>query len=75
MERVKASFYLIMYMLFISLPLLVYLGYMYKLNFRLAMEVVFNFGGGKVLEAFGAWDFRVIFGAFFIKLPIYLFHI
>lgn len=24
---------------------------------------------------FGGWDFIIIFGAFFIKLPIYLFHV
>jgi NADH:ubiquinone oxidoreductase subunit 4 (subunit M) len=28
-----------------------------------------------IYEELGRWDFLIIFGAFFIKLPIYLFHV
>lgn len=75
-ERIEASFYLIIYILFISLPLLIYLVCIYKLNFCLDIEsigVVFKLN--KIYEIIGVWDFVIIFGAFFIKLPIYLFHI
>lgn len=73
-ERIEASFYLIVYMLLISLPLLVYLVNIYKLNFCLNIEIgVFRVH--EIWKIVGMWDFFIIFGAFFIKLPIYLFHV
>lgn len=78
MERIKASYYLLIYILFISLPLLVYLIYLYKLNFRLGMGgggSCYWYGRSSVFKIAGVWDFIIIFGAFFIKLPIYLFHV
>lgn len=76
MERVEASVYLLIYIMFISFPLL---GYVIKLSivnmtldFRLLMvgRSVNVFAGGV-----NFWDYLLIFGAFFIKLPIFIFHV
>ncbi|RLU14640.1 nad4 (mitochondrion) [Ooceraea biroi] len=73
MERLEAGFYLMMYMMFISFPLLVYIMKMYKVNMTLDMSI-FVLDINILSKISGAWDFMIIFSAFFIKLPIYLFH-
>lgn len=71
-ERLSASYYLIIYMLLISFPLLIYIIKIYslglRLKFRLIMIVIYmydyRFGG-----------FLIIYMAFYIKIPIYVVHI
>lgn len=71
-ERVRAGFYLIMYTLFISLPLIIYLFWWFKelntFNIILMTYELINFDLIFI-------DYIIIFRAFFIKLPIYLFHV
>nr|DAC76930.1 TPA_asm: NADH dehydrogenase subunit 4 [Tetraponera aethiops] len=70
-ERLSASFYLMVYMLLISIPLLFYIMYMsielgsMEIN-NLIMIIEFSYGW---------WDYIMITGAFLVKLPIYTFHI
>lgn len=71
-ERLRASYYLILYILFISFPLLVYIIkiYNYRLTFKfrlLSMIIyiyIYRFGG-----------FILIYMSFFIKIPIYIVHV
>nr|YP_010872948.1 NADH dehydrogenase subunit 4 [Pheidole flaveria]WGV34137.1 NADH dehydrogenase subunit 4 [Pheidole flaveria] len=72
LERVNASYYLLMYMLLVSFPLLLYILKMYlyglTLKFNLMLLVMemyeFHFGG-----------YMIIFTAFFIKMPMYITHV
>lgn len=75
LERLESRFYLIIYMLFISLPLFIYIIYIYKYNFRLDINLINIFNLNFYSIYMGNWDFLIIFGAFFIKLPIYIFHL
>lgn len=71
-ERLSSSYYLLIYTMFISLPLLIYLVKLIKLNgsFDINLLVV------KMVEMrIGFWDYLILFIAFFIKLPIYIFHV
>lgn len=61
--------------MFISFPLLVYIMKIYNCNHRLDMNLMRILGLNKLIVLLGVWDYLVIFGAFFIKLPVYLFHI
>lgn len=71
-ERLISSYYLIIYMLLISFPLLLYIFNLYLSRFTLKFVlikilvegVIFRFGG-----------FLMIFIALYIKIPIYLIHI
>nr|YP_010872883.1 NADH dehydrogenase subunit 4 [Pheidole yeensis]WGV34072.1 NADH dehydrogenase subunit 4 [Pheidole yeensis] len=71
-ERVNASYYLLLYMLLISFPLLVYILKMFiygmTLKFSLMVLVMksyeFNFLG-----------YVIIYMAFFIKMPMYIVHV
>nr|ALN11727.1 NADH dehydrogenase subunit 4 [Linepithema humile] len=71
-ERLSAGFYLMMYTLFISLPLLIYIFWLFysfkSFNMNLMMYYMNNY-----LMSF--FDYLIIFSAFFIKLPIYFFHV
>nr|YP_009521628.1 NADH dehydrogenase subunit 4 [Anoplolepis gracilipes]AXP85349.1 NADH dehydrogenase subunit 4 [Anoplolepis gracilipes] len=69
-ERTSASYYLLMYTMFISLPLLIYLFEIYKNN----MTFDFNLLMKNMMINMGFWDYLVYFMAFFIKLPIFIFH-
>jgi len=72
-EQLEASFYLLIYIMFISLRLLIYIIKLYWYNYNININLIRlnNFN----LYKLGEWDFLIIFGAFFIKLPIYLFHV
>nr|YP_009945168.1 NADH dehydrogenase subunit 4 [Monomorium pharaonis]QOE17527.1 NADH dehydrogenase subunit 4 [Monomorium pharaonis] len=72
MERLSASYYLMMYMLIISFPLLVYLVDMYYYSMTFVFSLMSMYLGG-YLFSFGSY--MMIFGSFFIKMPMYLFHI
>lgn len=70
-ERLRAAYYMLMYTLTISLPLLVYIMYIYVIIGRFRIELL-------ILEndlEFRIWTYLVLIGAFFVKIPIYLFHI
>lgn len=71
-ERVRAGYYLIMYMLIFSFPLLVYIFkiryYVGRLKFYLLIVIMYNYD-------IRIWGYIVVFTAFYIKLPIYLFHV
>lgn len=71
-ERVRAAYYLVMYILFISFPFLLYIFniYLYRLSFKFRLiNLVINY------YEFRIWGFIIIYLAFFIKIPIYLLHI
>lgn len=72
LERLNASYYLLLYILLISFPLLLYIFkiYMYglTLKFRLILLVIEGY-------EFNFWGYLIIYIAFFIKIPIYIVHI
>nr|YP_010034083.1 NADH dehydrogenase subunit 4 [Lasius spathepus]QOW83452.1 NADH dehydrogenase subunit 4 [Lasius spathepus] len=72
-ERLTAAYYLLMYTMFISLPLLIYMMKLFKLNGS------FDFNLLKLIMMenfkFGWWDYMILFMAFYIKMPIYMFHV
>nr|DAC76761.1 TPA_asm: NADH dehydrogenase subunit 4 [Pseudomyrmex feralis] len=70
-ERVSASFYLLVYMLLISLPLLFYIYYIMN-EYGSLMFMMYE-SMGELIK--GWWDYLIMMGAFFIKLPVYLFHV
>nr|YP_009735136.1 NADH dehydrogenase subunit 4 [Acropyga kinomurai]QBG38624.1 NADH dehydrogenase subunit 4 [Acropyga kinomurai] len=69
-ERLSAAYYLLMYTMFISLPLLIYLFKLFKFygsfDFNMLMKYEYMLG---------FWDYLILFMAFYIKLPIYVFHV
>nr|YP_009735096.1 NADH dehydrogenase subunit 4 [Acropyga goeldii]QBG38572.1 NADH dehydrogenase subunit 4 [Acropyga goeldii] len=71
-ERLIAAYYLLLYTMFISLPLLIYLIKLMKFygSFDLIMLMI-----DKINFNMGGWDYIILFLAFYIKLPIYIFHI
>lgn len=70
-ERLRSAYYILIYTLLISLPLLVYIMHIYIIigRFRIELLILKN-----NLEL-SLWIYLVLIGAFFIKIPIYLFHI
>lgn len=72
-ERLRASYYLIMYTIFISLPLFVYILKLFKLNNSFDFNILSDF----LIRNFniGFWDYLILFIAFFIKIPIFMFHV
>jgi len=71
-ERLRAAYYLILYMLLVSFPLLLYIFKIYVFRITLKFDLI------KVVIAyysFGVWEFFIIFTSFFIKIPIYVMHV
>lgn len=70
-ERLRSAYYILIYTLLISLPLLVYIIYIYIIigSFRIELLILNN-----NLEL-RLWLYLILIGAFFIKIPIYIFHI
>nr|QBG38547.1 NADH dehydrogenase subunit 4 [Acropyga arnoldi] len=70
-DRISAAYYLLMYTMFISLPLLIYLVKLLKFNgsFDLILLIM------KMNMKLSIWDYLILFMAFYIKLPIYIFHV
>lgn len=72
LERLNAAYYLLLYMLLISFPLLLYIFKVYlyglTLKFRLILIVI------EIYE-FNFWGYLIIYIAFFIKIPMYIVHI
>lgn len=71
-ERLRAAYYLIIYILIISFPILIFLLNIFKnsltFKFTLLNEII-------IIYRFNIGGYLVIYGAFFIKIPIYIFHI
>lgn len=71
-ERLRAAYYLIIYILMISFPLLVFLLNIFKnrltFKFTLLNEII-------IIYRFNLGSYFIIYGAFFIKIPIYIFHV
>lgn len=70
-ERLRAAYYILMYTLLISLPLLVYVIYIYIVIGTFRIELLSLKNNLKLR----VWIYLILTGAFFIKMPIYLFHI
>lgn len=71
-ERLIAGFYLMMYTLFISLPLMVYIFWWFNFlgTFRIIL-IEYRLRGFSLRFV----DYLIMFGAFYIKLPMYIFHV
>lgn len=71
-ERVRAAYYLIIYILLISFPLLVYIFNIYirslRFKFSLMKIIIWDY-------EYRIWGYLLLYLAFYIKIPIYLFHI
>nr|QBG38688.1 NADH dehydrogenase subunit 4 [Acropyga silvestrii] len=70
-ERLSAAYYLLMYTMFISLPLLIYLINLLKVNGSFDFNLLIM----KIYKNLSLWDYLILFLAFYIKLPIYIFHV
>jgi len=70
-ERLSAAYYLIMYILLVSFPLLLYIFKIYIFGITLKFSLIKMV----VCYDFGVWRFFIIFTSFFIKIPIYIMHI
>lgn len=71
-ERVRARFYLIIYILIISFPLLVYIFNIYRHSWRIKFNLIIMLMRNYYVRV---WGYLIIFLAFYIKIPIYIFHI
>nr|YP_009108334.1 NADH dehydrogenase subunit 4 [Tenuibranchiurus glypticus]AIU94545.1 NADH dehydrogenase subunit 4 [Tenuibranchiurus glypticus] len=69
-ERIQAGVYMLFYTLFASLPLLVSLLSLYKVEGSLSMGLILVEGEGVNF----LWYFCTVF-AFMVKLPLYMFHL
>lgn len=71
-ERVRAGFYLIIYILIISFPLLVYIFNIFRYSWRLKINLIVL-----IIEFYPIriWSYLIIYIAFYIKMPIYIFHV
>lgn len=69
-ERLRASYFILIYTLLISLPLLIYIVKLNNLycSFDFTLLILGNY-------TIRFWEFIILIGAFLIKIPIYLFHI
>lgn len=71
-ERLRASYYLILYILLISFPLLFYIFKIYMYSYRLRFIIVIRKLG---LMTISFWRYIIIYMAFYIKIPMFFFHI
>nr|YP_009905720.1 NADH dehydrogenase subunit 4 [Ochetellus glaber]QGW36339.1 NADH dehydrogenase subunit 4 [Ochetellus glaber] len=71
-ERLSAGFYLMLYTMFISLPFLVYIFWFLNQFGTFNMNLMLIYVNDYDINFF---DYLMIFSAFFIKLPIYMFHV
>lgn len=70
-ERLRASFYLLIYTMFISLPLLAYIMKVFKVRqtFEIGLLKLNDYINLSLI------DYLILFIAFLIKIPIFLFHL
>lgn len=71
-ERIRAAYYLMIYILIVSFPLLIYLINIYINIIRFKFTLLIN---RILLYNLNFVRYIIIYGAFFIKMPIYLFHV
>nr|AGA56215.1 NADH dehydrogenase subunit 4 [Cryptolithodes sitchensis] len=71
-ERIQAGVYMLFYTLLASLPLLVSILYIYKINGSLSIGLMYNMVG---LGSMNLIWFICSMMAFVVKLPMYLFHL
>nr|QBG38585.1 NADH dehydrogenase subunit 4 [Acropyga donisthorpei] len=71
-ERLSAAYYLLMYTMFVSLPLLVYLFKLFKFVGSFDLNLLMM---DEINMELGVWDYFILFLVFYIKLPMYMFHI
>lgn len=71
-ERLMAAYYLLMYTLFFSFPLLIYVFKIYFFGITLKFHLMIL-----LINVFrvGLYGYLIVFIAFYIKIPIYLFHV
>lgn len=69
-ERLRAALFILIYTILISLPLLLYIILIYKENNSYDFYLLKN----RSIEI-RFWRFLILIGAFFVKIPIYFFHI
>lgn len=74
-ERIEASLYLIIYIVFISFPLLSYIMDINLVNLTLNINIYLVKGLNILENSLNQLGYIFVFGAFFIKLPIFIFHI
>lgn len=72
MERVRAAFYLMIYILIISFPLLVYIFRIYEHSGRIKINLIFLLIRNYSVSI---WGYLIIYLSFYIKIPIYILHI
>lgn len=71
-ERVRAAYYLLLYILLISFPLLLYIFNLYLYRRTLKFRMIYIWISNYELRF---WGYVIIFIAFYIKIPIYLVHV
>lgn len=71
-ERTRAAFYLILYILIISFPLLIYIFKIYLFSMSIKFYLLEYLISDYQVRFFG---YLIIFLAFYIKTPIYIFHV
>jgi len=71
-ERLRAAYYLIIYILLVSFPLVLYIFKIYIFRITLKFDLIKLI---IVYYYFGVWEFFIVFTSFFIKIPIYIMHI
>lgn len=69
-ERLRAALFILMYTIMISLPLLLFIILIYKENNTYDFYLLKN----RSMEI-RFWRYIILIGAFFVKIPIYFFHI
>lgn len=69
-ERLRAALFILIYTMLISLPLLLFIILIYKENNTYDLYLLKNEG-----MEIRFWSYLILIGAFFVKMPIYLFHI
>lgn len=72
LERLNAAYYLLLYILLISFPLLLYIFKIYLYGLTLKFRLILIVMG---VYDFNFWGYLIIYIAFFIKIPIYIVHI
>jgi len=73
-ERLTAAYYLLIYTIFISLPLFIYIIKIFNITGSFDLNLIRFYIETKFFNL-GIWDYLILFLAFYIKIPIFLFHI
>lgn len=69
-ERLRSAYYILIYTLLISLPILIYIIIIFKIRCR------WDFFLLKIIKInLSFWGIFLIIGSFLVKIPIYIFHI